>query len=276
MNSRRTVVITGASDGVGAAIARALAAPDVDLIITGRSASKLDAVAADTNATPFTADFAVLDEVRGLAGQIGDKAGTIDVLINNAGGIFEPKQHTADGHEPNFQINHLAPFLLTTSLHDQLAAAEGALVLNTSSVGNRAGRVDLSDLDFQRRRAFQMRAYGTSKLMNILFARGIAERWSADNIVSAAVHPGAVASSFGRDSFAVGLLYRTPLRHIGAISPAKGAEPLVALAKRGADPEINGVYFDRHRARGREAQQASDRAIIDGLWTASADLVAKH
>ncbi|WP_216895283.1 SDR family NAD(P)-dependent oxidoreductase [Nocardia alni] len=276
MNSRRTVVITGASDGIGAETARALAAPDVDLIITGRSAGKLAAVAEETGATAFTADFAVLDEVRALAGQIAEQAGTIDVLINNAGGMFEPARHTVDGHEPNFQINHLAPFLLTTALHDRLAAAKGALVLNTSSAGNRAGRVDLSDLDLQRRRAFQMRAYGTSKLMNILFTRGIAERWSDDGIVSAAVHPGPVASSFGRDSFAVGLLYRTPLRHLGTITPAKGATPLIALARRGADPEINGVYFDRHRAQGREAPQAHDRAIIDGLWAASADLVAPH
>lgn len=273
MNSPRTIVITGASDGIGAVAARALAGPEVNLVVVGRSAQKLAPVAADTGATALTADFARLDEVRSLAQQIREQVGTIDILMNNAGGIFAPSLRTADGHEPNFQINHLAPFLLTNLLHDRLAAADRALVLNTSSVGNRFGHIDLQDLDYQRRRALQARAYGSSKLMNILFTRGIAKRWVDDGIVSAAVHPGPVATSFGRDSFFVGLLYRTPLRRFAAITPAQGAAPLIELARRGADPEINGVYFDRHRARGRENRQAHDPKLIDGLWAISTDLV---
>ncbi|MDL9947362.1 SDR family NAD(P)-dependent oxidoreductase [Gordonia sp. ABSL11-1] len=274
MPAQRTVVITGASDGIGAVTARELAGPDVDLVIVGRSAAKLEPVVADTGATGFTADFARLDDVRALAGKLRDRVGHIDVLLNNAGGTFDPGQRTADGHEPNFQINHLAPFLLTHLLRDRLAAADGgSLVLNTSSIGNLAGHVDLADLDYCRRRALELRAYGTSKLMNILFTRGIAERWSDDGILSAAVHPGPVASSFGRDSFFVGLLYRTPLRNLATITPEKGAEPLIALARRGADPEINGVYFSRHHANGRENRQAHDQNIIDGLWSASAELV---
>lgn len=273
MPSSTTIVVTGASDGIGAVAARALAGPTVNLVIVGRSAEKLGAVAADTGATALTADFARLDDVRTLATQIRDQVDRIDVLMNNAGGIFVPSQRTADGHEPNLQINHLAPFLLTNLLHDRLTAAQRALVLNTSSVANLFGRIDLDDLDFQHRRAFQARAYGSSKLMNILFTRGIAERWSADGIVSAAVHPGPVASSFGRDSLAVGLLYRTPLRRFASITPDQGAAPLISLARRGADPTINGVYFDRHRAHGRENRQAHDRKLIDRLWTVSAGLV---
>lgn len=273
MSSPRTIVITGASDGIGAVAARALAGPEVNLVVTGRSAQKLAPVAADTGATALTADFADLNQVRALAEQIREQVGHIDVLLNNAGGTFAPRLRTAQDHEPNFGINHLAPFLLTNLLRDRLAAAGGALVLNTSSIGNRLGHVDLDDLDYRRRRAFETRAYGTSKLLNILFTRGIAQRWADDKIVSAAVHPGPVASSFGRDSWFVGLLYRTPLRHLAAITPAKGATPLIELANRGADPEINGVYFDRHRANGRENRQASDPKLIDGLWTISAELV---
>lgn len=273
VNAPRTIVITGASDGIGAVAARALAGPEVNLVVVGRSAQKLAPVAADTGATALTADFAHLDQVRSLAQQIREQVGRIDVLLNNAGGTFAPRLRTADGHEPNFQINHLAPFLLTNLLRDRLAAANGALVLNTSSVGNLFGHVDLDDLDYRRRRAFETRAYGTSKLMNILFTRGIAERWVSEGIVSAAVHPGPVATSFGRDSWFVGLLYRTPLRRLAAITPAQGAAPLIELANRGADPEINGVYFDRHRARGRENRQAHDPKLIDGLWAISTDLV---
>ena len=269
----KTIVITGASDGIGAVAARELAGPGVDLVIVGRSAEKLARVADDTGATAFTADFARLDDVRALAGQITEHTGTIDVLLNNAGGTFHPSRRTADGHEPNFQINHLAPFLLTNLLRDRLKAASGSLVLNTSSIGNNVGDVDLTDLDYDRRKARELRAYGTSKLMNILFTRGIAERWADDDIISAAVHPGPVASSFGRDSAVVGLLYRTPLRHLGTITPAKGAAPLIALAQRGADPEINGVYFSRFQANGRQSRQAHDQQLIDGLWDASAEYV---
>lgn len=273
MTEKRTIVITGASDGIGAVAARSLAGPDVELIVVGRSSAKLTPIAAATGATPFTADFAHLDQVRGLADQITAKVGRIDVLMNNAGGTFSSSLRTADGHEPNFQINHLAPFLLTNLLRDRLAAAHGALVLNTSSVGNNFGRVDLTDLDFDRRRPYELRVYGTSKLMNILFTKGIAQRWGDDGIVSAAVHPGAVATSFGRDSRVMGLIYRTPLKRVAAITPEKGAEPLVALARRGADPSLNGVYFHRHRANGPQNPQVKRPDLVDGLWVESAKLV---
>ena len=268
----RTIVLTGASDGIGAVAARALAGPDVNLIVVGRSAEKLAPVAADTGATALTADFARLDEVRSLAEQILQQVDSIDVLMNNAGGMFAPAQRTPDDHEPNFQINHLAPFLLTHLLREPLTR-DGALVLNTASIANLGGKIDLDDLDWRRRRVGSGRAYGTSKLMNIMFTRGIAKRWTDDGIVSAAVHPGPAASSFGRDSTFVGLLYRTPLKRLATITPEKGAAPLIELARRGADPELNGVYFHRHKANGRESRQAGDAGLIDGLWARSAELV---
>ncbi|MFW0786346.1 SDR family NAD(P)-dependent oxidoreductase [Gordonia sp. CPCC 206044] len=273
MTNQRTIVITGASDGIGAVAARELAGPGVDLLIVGRSAEKTKAVAGETGATALLADYAKLDDVRRLADEIRERVGSIDVLLNNAGGTFDPKQRTPDGHEPNFQINHLGGFLLTNLLRDRLAADGGALVVNTSSIGNLAGKVDLDDLDFERRRAAQMRCYGTSKLENILFTRGIADRWADDGIVSAAVHPGPVATSFGRDSFFVGLWYRTPLKKIGLITPEKGAEPLIALANRGADSALNGVYFNRHKANGPQNRQAHDQKLVDGLWDRSERLV---
>ncbi|MGW0040022.1 SDR family NAD(P)-dependent oxidoreductase [Gordonia sp. NPDC003376] len=273
MTTTRTVVITGASDGIGAVAARELAGEGTDLIVVGRSAEKTEAIAAETGATAFTADYARLDDVRTLAEQIGERVQHIDVLMNNAGGTFDPGRKTADGHEPNFQINHLGGFLLTNLLRPRLAAAPGALVLNTASIGNLVGSVDLDDLDFARRRQWELRCYGTGKLENILFTRGIAERWSDDGIISAAVHPGPAATRFGRDSVLVGLLYRSPLKRVGTITPEQGAAPLIALANRGADPEINGVYFSRFTANGRENRQASKPELIDGLWRASEELV---
>jgi NAD(P)-dependent dehydrogenase (short-subunit alcohol dehydrogenase family) len=198
---------------------------------------------------------------------------TLDLLMNNAGGTFSPKKVTHDGHEPNFQINHLAPFLLTNLLRPKLAAAGSALVVNTSSIGNLMGKIVLDDLDYEHRRAIEFPAYGTGKLMNIVFTRGITQRWSDDGVVSVAVHPGPVGSSFGRDSWFVGLLYRSPLKRLATISVPDGAAPLIALAERGPDPDINGRYFSRFNANGRENKQARNQAIIDGLWQRSAALV---
>ncbi len=269
----RTVLVTGASDGIGAEAARVLAARGASVHVTGRSLDKLRPIAEAVGTEPLVADFSRLDDVRRLAEQVGDRVGSLDVLLNNAGGTFTPAERTQDGHEPNFQVNHLAPFLLTHLLRPQLAAGDASLVVNTSSVANLLGRIVLDDLDHEHRRARGFLAYGTGKLMNILFTRGIAERWAGDGIVSVAVHPGPVGSSFGRDSFLVGLLYRTPIRRVVTISVAEGAAPLITLAEGGPDPEVNGRYFSRFTPDGRENKQARDQVLIDGLWERSAALV---
>lgn len=269
----RTVLVTGASDGIGAETAKVLAARGATVHVTGRSADKLRPIAEAVGTEPLIADFSRLDDVRRLAEQVGERVDKLDLLMNNAGGTFSPSKTTHDGHEPNFQINHLAPFLLTHLLRPQLAAAGTSLVVNTSSVANLMGKVVLDDLDYENRRASEFTAYGTGKLMNILFTRGIAQRWSDDGVVSVAVHPGPVGSSFGRDSWFVGLAYRTPLKRWATISVPDGAAPLIALAERGPDPEIDGRYFSQHTIDGRERSQASDQAVIDGLWERSEALV---
>ena len=269
----KTVLVTGASDGIGAEAAKVLAGKGATVLVTGRSADKLAPVAKAVGTEPLVADFSRLDDVRRLAAEVAERAPRIDVLLNNAGGTFAPSQRTHDGHEPNFQINHLAPFLLTNLLQPHLVAAEASLVVNTSSIANLGGKIVLDDLDYENRRAIEFRAYGTGKLMNILFTRGLAQRWTDQGVVSVAVHPGPVGSSFGRDSFFVGLLYRTPLKRLATISVADGAAPLVMLAERGADLEIDGRYFSRFQPDGRENKQASDQALIDGLWERSAAFV---
>jgi NAD(P)-dependent dehydrogenase (short-subunit alcohol dehydrogenase family) len=269
----RTVLVTGASDGIGAETARVLAAKGATVHVTGRSAEKLRPVAEAVGTEPLIADFSRLDDVRRLADQVGERVATLDVLLNNAGGTFSPKKLTHDGHEPNFQINHLAPFLLTNLLHSKLAGAGSSLVVNTSSIANLLGKIVLDDLDYEHRRALEFPAYGTGKLMNIVFTRGITQRWSGDGVVSVAVHPGPVGSSFGRDSWFVGLLYRSPLKRFGTISVPDGAAPLIVLAERGPDPEVDGRYFSRFTADGRENKQARDQSVIDGLWERSAELV---
>jgi hypothetical protein len=132
INEKKIVVITGASDGIGAAAARRLHADGHTVVIVGRSVGKTRAVAAELGADSYVADFTRLDDVARLAGQLRAACPRIDVLANNAGGMFGEKTTTADGFEKTFQVNHLAPFLLTRLLLDTLITSR-ASVLQTSS-----------------------------------------------------------------------------------------------------------------------------------------------
>src|SRR6478672_3834989 len=155
----RTVLVTGASDGIGAEAARVLASRGATVHVTGRSESKLRPIADAVGTEPLVADFSRLEEVRRLADQLRERVDRLDVLMNNAGGTFSPTRRTPDGHEPNFQINHLALFLLTNLLRDALAAARSSLVVNTSSAANLMGKIVLDDLDYDHRRAREFAAY---------------------------------------------------------------------------------------------------------------------
>jgi NAD(P)-dependent dehydrogenase (short-subunit alcohol dehydrogenase family) len=134
--SQRTIVITGASDGIGAAAARQLAGKGDRLVLVGRSEVKTAAVANPLGASYLLADFCRLDDVRALAEKLASAYPRIDVLANNAGGIMGDREITVDGFEKTLQVNHLAPFLLTHLLMDLLLAG-GAKVINTSSIAAR-------------------------------------------------------------------------------------------------------------------------------------------
>jgi NAD(P)-dependent dehydrogenase (short-subunit alcohol dehydrogenase family) len=270
----KTVVITGASAGLGAAAARQLAERGATVVPVGRSPQKTAAVARELGVEPLVADFARLDDVRRLADALLERCERIDVLANNAGGIFPRRVETVDGHELTFQVNHLAPFLLTVLLHPRLAATPGARVLMTSSIGNNLGHVKLDDLDRRRTPYLSLRVYGTAKLENILMAREIGRRWAGDGIAATAFHPGNVATEFGRDSFSSGLIYRSPLRRVFLITPEEGAAALVGLATQPDANAIDGVYFDRFEPNGRTSKQAGDADLARGLWERSAALVA--
>lgn len=272
---RRTIVITGASDGVGAAAARQLSRRGDNVVVVGRSPAKTAAVAGALGADHLVADFAELAQVRDLAAQLLDRYPRIDVLANNAGGLLDrTRQETVDGFEKTFQVNHLAPFLLTTLLMDRLIAAE-ASVINTSSVGNRLfGHIDITDLNHERGFKAQ-KAYGDAKLANILFTKELHRRHHSDGISTAAFHPGSVASNFGAEANnpALELLYRTPLKKLILISPDKGADQLVWLAT--STPGIDwtsGQYYAR-RKPGRPNKQANDPVLAQQLWDRSREMV---
>lgn len=269
---RRTVVITGASDGIGAAAARALAEGGHDVVVVGRSERKTAAVAGPLGVRHFSADFARLDDVRRLARDLQEAVPRIDVLVNNAGGIFDRRELTPDGHERTWQVNHLAPFLLTHLLLDGLLA-ERAAVLTTSSIASHIGRLSPETLVDDRRWSPQ-RAYADTKLANILFTRGLDRRYGAQGLAAAAFHPGGVATNFASGTTtALRLLYRTRLGRRLMITAEQGAETLVWLAGSSAGQAWrSGGYYEKKKPA-RAPSRAADDALGDALWRRSAELV---
>ena len=272
--ARKTIVITGASDGIGAAAARELAAGGHEVVVVGRDPDRTRAVAEELDAEHHVADFTRLDDVRALAAALADRHRRIDVLANNAGGFNDRRYVTVDGHERTFQVNHLAPFLLTTLLIDTLIGSV-ASVITTSSIAARRAQVDLEDLD-ARHGYYAHRAYGASKLENVLFTRELHRRYHRRGIASATFHPGGVATSFATDADHLwGRFYRSGLGRRVMISPEQGADTLVWLAEGTAGEDwVSGQYWVKRRIA-RTNPLADDRDLARGLWEASAGMVGE-
>lgn len=266
----RVVVVTGANSGIGLAAAEAFARGGARLAIVGRDPVRLDEALArvrETSGGPgagdrvsaYRTDFTSFEQVRELAAALREAYPSIDVLANNAGGIFPQRATTADGFETTIQANHLAPFLLTNLLRDRLA---GGRVINTSSDAHGRGRLDPADLNSSGRyRAFPV--YGTSKQANILFAAEAARQWP--EISSFSFHPGVVRTRFGRDNSLIAGFYKLwPFLR----TPEKGADTLVWLAGTPLDQlESGGYYVDRRRRSPSTA--AADAKTAAALWQAS-------
>lgn len=269
----RTIVITGASDGIGASAARTLSNQGERVVVVGRSAEKTRRIAEEIGADYFVSDFAELAQVRQLAAQLKEKYSRIDVLANNAGGIMGQRELTVDGHEKTFQINHLAPFLLTTELMDVLTASQ-ATVINTSSAANSLyGKLDLDDLETANKYSANL-AYGNAKLANILFTAELNNRYQAAGISTAAFHPGVVATNFAADTTSpFRFLYRSFLNRF-MLSPDQGADTLVWLATATPGQDwICGAYYAK-RALAKANKQAYDAELARELWERSAAMVS--
>ncbi|WP_245745784.1 SDR family NAD(P)-dependent oxidoreductase [Nocardia altamirensis] len=263
----KTVVLTGASSGIGAVAAATLGARGATVAVVGRDPERTAEVAAKAGGEPFLADFARFDEVRKLADQLLDRYPRIDVLANNAGGSWPKRTATADGNELTFQVNHLSPFLLTTLLLDRLVQSQ-ARVINTASVTYRMAKLNLDTVNATTGSFNQMGAYAASKLANIVFTRELARRTEGTGLVTAAFHPGAVATHvYDNAPFGLGTLIRSPLSKPFFIRPEKGSEPLVHLAT--TDEPINGQYFHRTKLEPPSVKQAVDPALAQQLWEMS-------
>lgn len=274
MDAPRTIVITGASDGIGAAAARRLHREGHRVVVIGRSAERTAQVAEELEAPSYLVDFSRLDSVRELADRLLADLPHIDVLANNAGGIRgREREVTGDGHELTFQLNYLAPYLLTRLLLDRLLESR-ATVVNTSSVANTMfGHLDIEDLEATKSYR-PRRAYGNAKLAQILFTRELDRRYGEQGLASAAFHPGVIASSFaGGKGSALGLLYQNPLTSRFMGTTETGADTLVQLAEHCPSPAYpSGGYF-ASRQLARANRQADDPRLAAELWSRSAALV---
>jgi len=266
----RTIVITGASSGVGLAAAEQFAAQGDRVVVIGRDPGRLAAAvervrAAGGGREPgvFRADFDSLAQVRDLAAYLLDTCPVIDVLANNAGGLVSTFRRTPDGSEATIQGNHLAPFLLTNLLRERLAP--GARIVNTASMAHNTGSLDPDNLDRTGGVYSAWMAYGGSKRANILFAAEAARRWP--DLLSYSFHPGVVRTRFG-----------TPLARLfyriapGLATPEQGADQLVWLST--ADPAqlVNGGYYVSRKLT--EPNPAiRDPRLAAHLWEASAKAV---
>jgi NAD(P)-dependent dehydrogenase (short-subunit alcohol dehydrogenase family) len=263
-----TIVITGASSGIGRVAATELAERGWDVAVVGRDSARTVDVASAVSGTPFVADFNSLAEVRRLAEALLQRYPRIDALANNAGGLIGHRGVTVDGFEQTLQHNHLAPFLLTNLLLPRLIESN-ARVVNTASLVNRFGTIRLDDLAGTGRPYFSgFPAYSNAKLATVLFTRELAKRTP---LTAYSFHPGFVATSFGNGSTFV--RWGLSLAASRQISAEQGAQPLIQLASVESLGAASGTYFDGLYPNGATARSAHNADLAAKLWDTTARMV---
>jgi NAD(P)-dependent dehydrogenase (short-subunit alcohol dehydrogenase family) len=274
----QVAVITGGNSGIGKETAADLARMGAHVVIAARNPTKAAAAVHDiqTRAPDATIEFLPLDlasfaAVRRFVATFRSRFDRLDVLVNNAGLTLHKRTVTEDGHEMQFQVNHLSHHLLTRLLHVPLTAAPAARVVNVSSTGHTFARhgLDFDDLDWERRRYRGFLVYCATKLANVLFTRELARRLDGSNVTVNAVHPGFVGSNFAREGdmglfIGLGMLAIRPF----AISSAAGARTSIYLASSADVEGITGQYFYKCRVA-KPSDAALDDEAAARLWDVS-------
>lgn len=271
----KTIVLTGATAGIGLESALQLGAQGHHLVLVGRNPDKLAAAAARVTAAgaaqvdTHVADHESLDSIRGLAAELRGAYPAFDVLMNNAGTVYDKRSLTVDGFESTFAVNHLAGFLLTELVKD-LVTAPGGRIVFTASTGHYGGTMDFDDLGFERGYSV-MKSYGRSKLANVLYARSLAAELEPSGVSVNSLHPGAVATDiwsgapwFARPVLAVAKLFMR--------SPKDGGATLTFLATDPAVDGLTGGYYDDNVLK-EPSEIALDDAVAARLREVSLQLV---
>src|SRR5215472_3051150 len=247
--AERVALVTGASSGIGLYTALGLARAGMRTVIAGRDGARSEAArrfvteqSRSDRVEIALGDFSRLAEVRRLADDILSRCQRLDVLVNNTG-LFSPKYRlSGDGFELAFAVNHLAPFLLTNLLVERLRASAPARIVTVVSEAHRGNRIDIGNLS-RAHDWTMMRAYGRSKLCNILFTRELARRLDPGEVVAICLHPGMVATAIAQRGGIVELGWR--LMKPFMIGPEKGAETSIFLATTPDPKPFHGGYVVR-------------------------------
>jgi len=284
----KTVIVTGASDGIGKAAVRAYAAAGASVVMVGRNEAKTAAAAraimsdlrmlsgtgsSERAITWEIADLAQLEAVRDLADRLRARLPRIDVLANNAGAMFLERDLTTDGFERTFALNHLSYATLTTYLLPPLIAASRpgapARIVNVSSRAHQQAHPRLDDLQLARHYG-GWRQYANSKLYNIWFTRALARRLDPSKVVTHAMHPGVVRTRFATNNGRMGRVLRRVMDLV-SITPAQGADTLVWLSHAPEAGTTSGDYWVNRR-RVTPSRTARDDERAEMLWEATCRL----
>lgn len=268
----RICMVTGASSGIGLATARMLAAKGARVVLVCRNADKGRAAqsqitrsTASAGVDLLLADLSRMAEVRALAEQCLQRFDQLDVLIHNAGVMKPRREVTVDGFEVQFAVHHLAPFLLTHRLLDLMRRRPGARVISVASKLHSYGKLNFDDLQSERRYNM-LRAYGTSKLANIMFTYQMAERLRGQGITVNCLHPGVIGTNLE--------VYPRFLRPLMK-RPETGADTPVYLACSQEVAGVTGSYFMNRKPR-KSARESYDRARQQRLWDVTEDLLSER
>src|ERR1700724_3377375 len=272
----KTVVITGGTSGIGEIAAERLAQMGARIVLIGRdkcrgkvTLARLHEKAPDLAHTVHYADLTRISEMKRVAAEVASQEPRIDVPINNAGAMFSSRRLTEDGLEYTFALNHMAYFVVTDGLRERLLASSPARIVNVSSTAHQGARLDFDDL--QSAKGFgAMKAYGRSKLCNILFTRELARRLLGTGATANCLHPGFVATRIGDESG--GSISRFAwLAKLFALPPEMGADTIVYLASSPAVAETTGEYFYKRQPIAPSPAAQEDR-VAALLWERSAAL----
>lgn len=272
-----TVLITGATRGIGYATAEALARMGATVIVHGRDRQRVQDVChwLRQSAPNMTIDCVVaeldsLEGVRRLAADVNARHERLDILINNAGLVTRRREQTVDGIERQFAVNHIAPFLLTHLLLDKLKGSRPARIVTVASGAHRRGQLDFGDLNWERRNYSGIGAYSASKLANILFTRELAQRLDGKGVTANCLHPGVVATNIFTGMGFLGKVFGIASKPF-MLPSTEGAETTVFLASSDEVATISGKYFADSRVAEPSVAAGSDRDARR-LWEVSAEL----